>query len=75
MGASGALLAALDAGVTLFDMAAWYGLGANEPLLGRVIKKHLRQSTLVRLHPKAIRLNIPRSEPLNYAVNLKLLPA
>ncbi|MFO1220807.1 MAG: aldo/keto reductase [Burkholderiaceae bacterium] len=34
------LLAALDAGVTLFDTAALYGFGANETLLGRVLKPH-----------------------------------
>ncbi len=34
------LLAALDAGVTLFDTAALYGFGANEKLLGRVLKSH-----------------------------------
>lgn len=32
------LLAALDAGVTHFDTAAIYGFGANETLLGRVLK-------------------------------------
>lgn len=32
------LLAALDAGVTLFDTAALYGFGANELLMGRVLK-------------------------------------
>jgi aryl-alcohol dehydrogenase-like predicted oxidoreductase len=40
------LLAALDAGVTLFDTAALYGFGANETLLGRVLKKHRREFTL-----------------------------
>ncbi len=34
------LLAALDAGVTLFDTAALYGFGANEALVGRVLKPH-----------------------------------
>ena len=34
------LLGALDAGVTLFDTAALYGFGANETLLGRVLKAH-----------------------------------
>lgn len=34
------LLAALDAGVTLFDTAALYGFGANETLVGRVLKTH-----------------------------------
>src|SRR5574343_1931915 len=34
------LLAALDAGVTHFDTAALYGFGANEQLVGRVLKPH-----------------------------------
>ncbi len=34
------LLAAIDLGVTLFDTAALYGFGANETLLGRVLKAH-----------------------------------
>jgi len=34
------LLAALDAGVTLFDTAALYGFGHNETLVGRVLKPH-----------------------------------
>ncbi len=34
------LLAALDAGVTLFDTAALYGFGANETLVGKVLSKH-----------------------------------
>jgi aryl-alcohol dehydrogenase-like predicted oxidoreductase len=34
------LLAALDAGVTLFDTAALYGFGANETLVGRVLEPH-----------------------------------
>lgn len=34
------LLAALDAGVTLFDTAALYGFGANETLVGNVLSKH-----------------------------------
>ena len=34
------LHAALDAGVTLFDTAALYGFGANETLVGRVLKPH-----------------------------------
>ena len=34
------LLAALDAGVTLFDTAALYGFGANEELVGRVLAPH-----------------------------------
>ncbi|MES2716233.1 MAG: aldo/keto reductase [Pseudomonadota bacterium] len=34
------LLQALDRGVTLFDTAALYGFGANEALVGRVLKPH-----------------------------------
>jgi aryl-alcohol dehydrogenase-like predicted oxidoreductase len=34
------LLHALDAGVTMFDTAALYGFGANETLVGRVLKPH-----------------------------------
>ena len=34
------LLAALEAGVTLFDTAALYGFGANEELVGRVLRPH-----------------------------------
>ena len=40
------LLAALDAGVTLIDTAALYGFGANEALVGRVLKPHRRKFTL-----------------------------
>jgi aryl-alcohol dehydrogenase-like predicted oxidoreductase len=40
------LLAALDAGVTLFDTAALYGFGANETLVGRVLKDHRQRITL-----------------------------
>ncbi len=40
------LLAALDAGVTLFDTAALYGFGANEDLLGKVLKPHRQRFTL-----------------------------
>ncbi len=40
------LLAALDAGVTLFDTAALYGFGANEKLLGQVLKSHRHRFTL-----------------------------
>lgn len=40
------LLAALDAGVTFFDTAALYGFGANETLVGEVLKPHRRQFTL-----------------------------
>jgi aryl-alcohol dehydrogenase-like predicted oxidoreductase len=34
------LLEALERGVTLFDTAALYGFGANETLVGRVLKAH-----------------------------------
>ena len=34
------LLQALDSGVTMFDTAALYGFGANETLVGRVLKPH-----------------------------------
>jgi aryl-alcohol dehydrogenase-like predicted oxidoreductase len=40
------LLTALDAGITLFDTAALYGFGANETLLGNVLRKHRQQFTL-----------------------------
>jgi aryl-alcohol dehydrogenase-like predicted oxidoreductase len=40
------LLAALDAGVTMFDTAALYGFGANEALLGKVLSKHRNRFTL-----------------------------
>lgn len=40
------LLAALDAGVTLFDTAALYGFGGNETLVGRVLKAHRSQVVL-----------------------------
>jgi len=40
------LLAALDAGVTLFDTAALYGFGSNETLVGRVLKPHRQKITL-----------------------------
>lgn len=40
------LLAAIDAGVTLFDTAALYGFGANETLVGRVLKPHRNRLTL-----------------------------
>jgi aryl-alcohol dehydrogenase-like predicted oxidoreductase len=40
------LLAALDAGVTLFDTAALYGFGASEELVGRVLGPHRRRFTL-----------------------------
>lgn len=40
------LLTALDAGVTLFDTATLYGFGANESLVGRVLKAHRSRFTL-----------------------------
>ena len=40
------LLTALDAGVTLFDTAALYGFGANESLVGKVLKPHRQKFTL-----------------------------
>jgi aryl-alcohol dehydrogenase-like predicted oxidoreductase len=40
------LLAALDAGVTLFDTASLYGFGANESLIGRVLKSQRKRITL-----------------------------
>ena len=40
------LLAALDAGVTLFDTAALYGFGANETLVGKVLKSRRHEFTL-----------------------------
>ena len=40
------LLAALDAGVTLFDTATLYGFGTNEALVGRVMKPHRHRFTL-----------------------------
>ena len=40
------LLGALDAGVTLFDTAALYGFGANEALVGRLMKAHRQQFIL-----------------------------
>jgi aryl-alcohol dehydrogenase-like predicted oxidoreductase len=40
------LLAALDAGVTLIDTAALYGFGANETLIGQLLKPHRQRFTL-----------------------------
>ncbi|MFC3532622.1 aldo/keto reductase [Vogesella facilis] len=40
------LLAALDAGITLFDTAALYGFGANEELVGRVLAPQRSRFTL-----------------------------
>ncbi|MES2399039.1 MAG: aldo/keto reductase [Pseudomonadota bacterium] len=40
------LLAALDAGVTMFDTATLYGFGNNETLLGNVLSKYRSKFTL-----------------------------
>jgi len=40
------LQAALDAGVTVFDTAALYGFGANERLVGPVLRPHRHRITL-----------------------------
>jgi aryl-alcohol dehydrogenase-like predicted oxidoreductase len=40
------LLEALDLGVKLFDTAALYGFGANETLVGRVLKAHRQRIVL-----------------------------
>ncbi|MCU0922208.1 MAG: aldo/keto reductase [Burkholderiaceae bacterium] len=40
------LLRALELGVTMFDTAALYGFGANETLVGRVLKAHRSKITL-----------------------------
>ena len=40
------LLEALDAGVTHFDTATLYGFGANETLVGRVLKPHRQKIVL-----------------------------
>ncbi|PIT73475.1 aldo/keto reductase [Limnohabitans sp. G3-2] len=40
------LLTALDQGVTFFDTAALYGFGANETLVGKVLKPHRQRFTL-----------------------------
>lgn len=40
------LLSALDGGVTLFDTAALYGFGANETLVGEVLRGHRSRFTL-----------------------------
>ena len=40
------LLAALDAGVTMFDTAALYGFGTNETLVGKVLSRHRSRFTL-----------------------------
>ncbi len=44
--ASAVLHRALDLGCTLFDTAALYGFGANETLVGKVLKAHRQQITL-----------------------------
>ena len=80
------LLQALDAGVTLFDTAALYGFGANETLVGRVLKPHRHRITLCSkggmtgalqdvsaLDAKDIRRGMPRFQPEAYAANLQLL--
>jgi aryl-alcohol dehydrogenase-like predicted oxidoreductase len=40
------LLAAFDQGVNFFDTAALYGFGANETLVGKVMKPHRQKFTL-----------------------------
>ena len=40
------LLSALDAGVDFFDTATLYGFGANESLVGRVLKPHRQRFVL-----------------------------
>jgi aryl-alcohol dehydrogenase-like predicted oxidoreductase len=40
------LLRALDSGINFFDTAALYGFGANETLLGRVLKLHRQRIVL-----------------------------
>jgi aryl-alcohol dehydrogenase-like predicted oxidoreductase len=40
------LLAAFDHGVNFFDTAALYGFGANETLVGKVLKPHRQKFTL-----------------------------
>jgi aryl-alcohol dehydrogenase-like predicted oxidoreductase len=40
------LLSAVEQGVTLFDTAALYGFGANEILVGRVLKPHRQKIVL-----------------------------
>jgi aryl-alcohol dehydrogenase-like predicted oxidoreductase len=40
------LLGALDAGVTLFDTATLYGFGANETLVGKILKSHRNRFVL-----------------------------
>jgi len=56
------LLAALDAGVTLFDTAALYGFGANEKLLGPVLKAHRQRFTLAHELGHAVMHPVPSSD-------------
>jgi len=42
------LLTALDQGVTFFDTAALYGFGANETLVGQVLKPHRQKFTAAK---------------------------
>ena len=44
--AAALLLRALDRGINFFDTAALYGFGANESLLGRVLKPHRQEVVL-----------------------------
>ena len=44
--AAALLTRALDLGVTLFDTAALYGFGANEELVGAVLRPHRHRFTL-----------------------------
>ena len=44
--AAALLLRALDCGIDFFDTAALYGFGANETLLGRVLKPHRNKIVL-----------------------------
>ena len=44
--AEAVLLRAIERGVTLFDTAALYGFGANESLLGRVLRPHRERVVL-----------------------------
>ena len=55
------LLAALDAGVTLFDTATLYGFGANETLVGRVLKQHRSRARQPRPRSSQVRKRRPAS--------------